>query len=56
MVEFILTVCMYFTCYVSDDYSIVQMPIEHPFSHPDETERHSCCGITIIAVPRDQEV
>ena len=56
MIEFILVVCMHFVCYVSDDYSIVQMPIEHPFAHPDETDRYSEGGITIIAVPTDREV
>jgi len=56
MIEFILVVCMHFVCYVSDDYSIVQMPIEHPFAHPDDTDRHSEDGIIIIAVPINREV
>lgn len=55
MVEFIVAACLTVGCYVSPDYSIVQMPVAPVFTHPDDTDRYTEDGITIIAVPVNLE-
>lgn len=56
MVEFIVSACMVLTCYISPDYSVVQLPIAPIFIHPDDTYRYSEGGITIVVVPVVQEI
>lgn len=56
MVEFIVSACIVLTCYISPDYRVVQMPVAPVFVHPDDTDRYSEDGITIIAVPVGQDI
>jgi len=57
MAEFVLLVCMHFSCYTSPDGSIIQMAIAHPREHPDTTTRVECCDgrLKLIAVPIEKE-